>query len=108
MAAPGQPLHDLAGVGLLDSGEQRDASEPLLAEHQEREQARAGPGAQGIIDQRALQVEREYPNTQACLRVRRRTGESASDQQPRTPGVLCPSPAPGCGGGGQTWPTWPT
>ena len=59
VAAIGQRLHDLSGIRLLEGGEHRHPLEALVAERQEVTQAGAGPPAQGIVDERALQVERE-------------------------------------------------
>lgn len=57
--AAGQCQQHIASVSLLDGGEHRYPSEPLVAEVQER--AESGPGAatQAVVDQSALQVERE-------------------------------------------------
>ena len=59
VAGSGKPLQNFAGVRRLDAGEQGYAPEPLVAERQEGEQAGARAGAQGVVDQRALQVQRE-------------------------------------------------
>jgi len=79
VAGPVQVGEHLPRVGLLDGGEHRDPPEPRVAEGQEVGQTRAGAATQGVVDQGALEVEREHfdahpsgrlPSPNDCVHLR--------------------------------------
>src|SRR5262249_39092242 len=71
--AGGQVRENLPGVRLLDGGEHRDPAEPLVAEGQEVGQPGPGAAAQGVVDEGALEVEREHFDTHPSESLPRRT-----------------------------------
>ena len=54
-----QPVEHLTGFCLLDGREHNHALEALVAERQEVEQAGPWAGLEGVVDQGALEVERQ-------------------------------------------------